>query len=46
MPKVGDKHFPSTSAGEKAARAHAKKTGQKLVLPKSRGNKNTKRKGY
>lgn len=31
MPKVGDKHFPYTKKGEKAATDYAKKTGQKEV---------------
>ena len=30
MPKVGDKHFAYTKAGEKAAKTHAAKTGQKV----------------
>jgi len=41
MPKVGNKHFPYTKAGEKQAKAYAKKTGQKVALPKK---KNTKKK--
>jgi hypothetical protein len=30
MPKVGNKHFPYTPAGEKAAKGYAKKTGKKV----------------
>ena len=45
MPKVGNKHFPYTKAGEKQARDYAKKTGQKLTLPKSSKNNTKKKKG-
>jgi hypothetical protein len=30
MPKVGKRHFPYTEKGKKAAKAHAKKTGQSV----------------
>lgn len=30
MPKVNGKHFPYTKAGEKAAKAEAKKTGMPM----------------
>ena len=39
MPKVGNKHFPYTAKVERAARSHAKKTGQRVVMPKSRASK-------
>ena len=29
MPKVGSKHFPYTAKGKTAAKAYAKKAGQK-----------------
>jgi len=31
MPKVGNKHFAYTTAGRKAAKEYAKKTGKKVV---------------
>lgn len=31
MPKVGNKSFPYTKAGKKAAKTHAKKTGQNMT---------------
>jgi len=34
MPKVGKKEFPYTKAGYAAAKKAAKKTGQKMVVPK------------
>ena len=30
MPKVGNKHFSYSDKGKKAAKRHAKKTGQKV----------------
>lgn len=36
MPKVGKKEFPYTKAGYAAAKKAAKKTGQKMVVPKKR----------
>ena len=30
MPKVGNKHFSYSEKGKKAAKKHAKKTGQKV----------------
>ena len=38
MPKVGDKKFPYTTAGKKAAKSYAKKTG-KAVKEKKYGAK-------
>lgn len=40
MPKVGKKHFKYTKAGEKKAKAYAKKTGKKVTRKKK------KKKGY
>lgn len=38
MPKVGQKKFPYTAAGKKAAAKEAKKTGKKVTKsPKKRG---------
>ena len=31
MPKVGKKHFAYSTAGQKAAKVYAKKTGQKMT---------------
>ena len=31
MPKVGKRHFPYTEKGKKAAKAHAKKTEQRIL---------------
>lgn len=39
MPKAGGKHFPYTKAGVKAAKAAAKKTGQKVVYAKPKAKK-------
>ena len=39
MPKVGDKNFPYTSAGVRAAQLHAKSTGQKVQMMKKGGTK-------
>jgi|TARA_R110000823_G_scaffold309298_1_gene433417 hypothetical protein len=41
MPKVGDKHFSYSKAGQKAAKTYAKKTGSKVTKakPKSRSGK-------
>jgi len=39
MPKVGKKKFAYSKAGKKKAKAHAKKTGQKVVSkPSNLGN--------
>lgn len=32
MPKVGSKHFSYSAKGKKEAKAHAKKTGQKMMM--------------
>jgi len=34
MPKVGKKHFSYSSAGKKAAKRYAKKTGKKVTHKK------------
>ena len=34
MPKVGNKKFPYTDKGKKAATSHAKKTGKKVKSKK------------
>jgi hypothetical protein len=41
MPKVGGKKFSYSKAGQKAAKTHAKKTGQSMTKakPKSRSGK-------
>jgi hypothetical protein len=41
MPKVGSKHFSYSTAGRKAARAYASKTGKKVTntKKKKRGKK-------
>ena len=36
MPKVGKKHYSYTAKGRSAAKAHAKKTGQKVTRKKKR----------
>lgn len=36
MPKVGNKEFGYGKAGMKAAKAEAKKTGKKMVMPKKK----------
>ena len=36
MPKVGDKHFAYSKAGQKAAKTYAKKTGRKITKAKSK----------
>ena len=39
MPKVGDRNFPYTSAGVRAAQLHAKNTGQQVQMMKKGGAK-------
>ena len=39
MPKVGDRDFPYTDAGVRAAQAFAKDTGQKVQMMKKGGTK-------
>jgi len=39
MPKVGDKDFPYTDLGIRAAQAFAKETGQKVQMMKKGGTK-------
>ena len=39
MPKVGDRNFPYTSSGVRAAQLHAKNTGQKVQMMKKGGKK-------
>ena len=39
MPKVGDRDFPYTDAGVRAAQLHAKNTGQKVQMMKKGGTK-------
>lgn len=36
MPKVGKRHFSYSKKGKAAARRHAKKTGKKIVVHKSK----------
>jgi len=37
MPKVGKKQFSYSKAGKKKAKAHAKKTGKKVISKKPSG---------
>ena len=47
MPKVGNKHFAYTDAGEAAAHAEAKSTGKKVEKGYAKGGSVTKPpKGY
>lgn len=39
MPKVGNKEFGYTKSGMAQAKAYAKKTGKKMVMPKKKGAK-------
>jgi hypothetical protein len=43
MPRVGSKHFSYSASGRKAAKSHAKKTGQKVHLPRKAAKKAAKR---
>ncbi len=36
MPKVGDKYFSYDARGRRKAKAHAKKTGKKIVKKKKK----------
>ena len=49
MPKVGNKKFPYTAEGKRAAAAYAKATDQKVEEdkePKSKGKGKAKKGGY
>ena len=44
MPKVGGKHYSYSAKGQKAAKAAAQRTGQKVTTQKSSAGKTAKKK--